>query len=476
MSALDRVAEASDKGADAGQVRTDYVDVGYADIARNFVLLGWTAFGGPAAHVGLFQRLFVEEMGWMSADVFTELFAVCQCMPGPSSTQMSFAIGTTKKGILGGLLSGVLFQYPGAIVMTCLGLTVHEWASTEMINSQEWLAGMVGGLNASGVALVASAAVGLWNKTCAHDDMKVLAGFSAITSLYYSAELIAPPDRDGRNWMWIFPALIVTGGAFSYLWRGPLPAPEGCEADGTSSAASGVQNFGVRRSVGAALLAAVALVFVASFVLISTLDYEDTEQLFWFSAFWRTGTVIWGGGQVVLPLLENEMVPTGWVESSVFFAGLALAQAMPGPLFNFAAFLGAAAGRSATGSVGGGIAGAAVAWVGLFGPGVTLIFGILPWWGYFRANSHYKRALPGLNAAAVGLLLASLVQMASQVRENNTKPEGAIPKEASSCIGLMAFWAVHWLKLPAALATVQAPMVVVVGGLLGICAGALQMR
>lgn len=450
--------------------------VGFADIAKHFVLMGWTAFGGPAAHVGLFQKTFVERLGWMSADVFTELFAVCQCMPGPSSTQMSFALGTTKQGVAGGLLSGILFQYPGAIMMTIFGLTAHNWATPQVISDYTWLAGLVGGLSAAGVALVASAAIGLWNKACGSADAKALAGFCCIVLLYYSAELIAPVERNGRNWMWIFPTLIVFGGAFTYLWRGPLP--ESKTSAVPTAEESGVEHFGLGPIGGAMLIVLVALVFVASYVLPSVLEESDFKRLFWFSAFWRTGTVIWGGGQVVLPLLEKEMVPTGWVDKSVFFAGLALAQAMPGPLFNFAAFLGAAAGYKAYMTVGEGVLGAVLCWLGLFGPGVMLIFGILPFWGQFRSNDTYKRALPGLNAAAVGLLCAALVQMGAGVRENNTKPNGPIPKEASTCIGLIAFWGVHWLKFAdrPMLSQVQAPIVVVVCGILGLISGAIEMR
>ncbi|CAK9063027.1 unnamed protein product [Durusdinium trenchii] len=198
--------------------------VGFCDIAKHFVLMGWTAFGGPAAHVGLFQKTFVERLGWMSADVFTELFAVCQCMPGPSSTQMSFALGTTKQGILGGLLSGILFQYPGAIMMTILGMTAHNWATPQVIAEHTWLAGLVGGLSAAGVALVASAAIGLWAKACGPADAKALAGFCCVVLLYYSAELM---ERNGRDWMWIFPFLIILGGAFTYFWR-PPPETKAC--------------------------------------------------------------------------------------------------------------------------------------------------------------------------------------------------------------------------------------------------------
>lgn len=473
---------ANDGSEGVAPAKVEGPSVGYGDIVKNFVLLGWTAFGGPAAHVGVFQKVFVEHLRWMPIEVFTELFAVCQCLPGPSSTQMSFALGTTKKGVLGGLLSGILFQYPGAIIMTVLGLTAHNWASIGVISDNKWLAGLVGGLSASGVALVVSATVGLWNKACTAPDVKALAGFCCIALLYFTAELITPPERDGRNWMWIFPVLIITGGVFTYFWRGPLPEQEQTSGNSAAvsaaeNAASGLEHFGVGPIAGACLVVLVFIIFALSFAFTAALEYKDAKHLFWFAAFWRTGTVIWGGGQVVLPLLENEVVPTGWIESSVFFAGLALAQAMPGPLFNFAAFLGAATGYRALGTIGDGIGAAAICWLGLFGPGIMLVFGMLPFWGRFRSNTTYKRSLPGLNAAAVGLLAAAVVQMGAAVREKNTKPDGPVPREASTCIGLVAFWAVHWLKLPnATLTRVQAPIVVVCGGILGIFAGILNMK
>jgi len=459
---------------EVGQERPVKLDVGFLDIAKHFVLMGWTAFGGPAAHVGLFQKVFVEQLGWMSPEIFTELFAVCQCLPGPSSTQLSFALGTTKKGLLGGLLSGMLFQYPGAIIMTVFGLTAHHWASPQVIAEHDWLAGLVGGLGASGVALVASAGVGLWSKACNQADTKAIAGSCCIVLLYFTSELIAPPGSDGRNWMWIFPVLIISGGAFLYIWRGPLDEQA---SEAAEEVARGIQYVGVGRVFGGVLTAFVFLTFFSSYIFTNLLDYKGHEQLFWFFGFWRTGTVIWGGGQVVLPLLENEVVATGWVDSAVFFSGLALAQAMPGPLFNFAGFLGAAAGQKGFGDAGPGIGAAVVCWLGLFGPGVMLIFGVLPFWARLRSNTVYKRALPGLNAAAVGLLMASLVQMATAVRENNTKPSGPIPKEASTCIGLFAFWGVHWLKiLNPTVSLIKAPIVVVVGGLLGLVAGAVGMK
>merc|ERR1740129_1587158 len=151
------------------------VDISFCDITKNFVLLGWTAFGGPVAHVAQFKKVFVEQVRWMTEEMFVELFALCQCLPGPSSTQMSFAIGTTKKAILGGLLSGILFQYPGAIMMTAFGLSADGWLTETVLQDNRWLHGMVNGLNAAGVALVISAAIGLGNKACAEAHTKFYA-------------------------------------------------------------------------------------------------------------------------------------------------------------------------------------------------------------------------------------------------------------------------------------------------------------
>lgn len=447
--------------------------VTYMDIITGFLPLGWSAFGGPAASVGLFQKTFVERRGWISNEVFTELFAVCQCLPGPGAAQMSFAIGTTKKGIPGGLLSGMLFLHPGALLMTIAGLTAHGWASSTVVRDHAWLAGLVGGLAAAGVALVASAAVRLWNKACTAPDTKVLGGLCCVVTIYYCSEFLTPSAADGRRWMWIFPALLAMGGSATFFWRGPLPQEESAK----SAPDSGIEGFGAPPLVGVLLMLVILGVFIASYALVDVVPYEQSRYLHWFSAFWRTGTMVWGGGQVVLPLLATEVVSSGWVEDSVFYAGLALAQAMPGPLFNFAAYLGAVMGYSCFTSIGGGIAAAAICWVGLFGPGVMLLFGILPFWGRFRKNTVYKRALPGLNASAVGLLIASLVQMAAAVRGANTKPTGPIPREASTCIGLIAFWAVHWLKLEhKVLTALQSPLVLIAGGLAGIVAGVLRMK
>ena len=254
-------------------------------------------------------------------------------------------------------------------------------------------------------------------------------------------------------------------------------------------------NLGLSRPAGALLILVWAAALIGGAVARENVKYEDARELHWFDAFFRTGSLIWGGGQVVLPLLQYELVSYDtccigspgciarecverrdvgnacggeeeckfvatdtWVTEQQFFAGLGLAQAMPGPLFNFAGYLGA---------VIGGVPGACVCWLGLFGPGVMLIYGVLPFWGKFRNNEIYRRCLPGLNASAVGLVVASVFKMMFQARSISRFPDYSLG------IGLLAFAAVEFVEMPTkTLTLIQAPLVVVAGGVLGLVGAA----
>lgn len=227
---------------------------------------------------------------------------------------------------------------------------------------------------------------------------------------------------------------------------------------------------------------------VALGIAVSKTDYASNKELHWFEAFWRTGSIIFGGGQVVLPLLLNDVVQydttcsiasgatscvrseslTSWVTEEQFFAGLAMAQAMPGPLFNLSAYLGAVAARRAGVNV---VVGIMCAWFGLFGPGVILIFAVLPFWGKFRKWRVYRRALPGLNASAVGLVVAAAFNIAFKVKSLSPFPNATV------CIGMICTFCVHVVKLPRGTWTlIQAPLVVVLGGLLGLIAHGTGMN
>lgn len=434
-----------------------YADVTFLDIFKQFSILGWIAFGGPAAHIGLFQKRLVEKMRWMSHEVYMELFALGQCLPGPSSTQVSFAIGTVRKGVLGGLLSGALFQYPGAIIMTAVGVG----AANALGDPALWLRSLTAGVSAVGVALVASASKGLLMKMCNTKLLAVVGSLSAGAAIYWN-----PP--------WLFPLIIAVGGIITIIanWKIDM-SYKGKEGK------DGVKSLGVNMFTGAILIAIWLAVLIVVLVLVRTLDYDhrvDATALDWFEVFYRTGSIIYGGGQVVLPMLLNDLVKQdcqegrvpvcvedtarSWVTAEQFYGGLGIVQAMPGPLFNFAAYLGAIIAWNA-GQVF--LLGTVVAWFGLFGPGVLLMFAVLPYWKRFRQFQLYRRALPGMNAASVGLILASVFKMTVDVYSISPFPT------ASLCIALFAFAAVDTLQI-------FEPFVVIGGILLGLLAWGAKLH
>ncbi|CAL5229349.1 g12659 [Coccomyxa viridis] len=401
--------------------------VTYKDLFFRFVLLGWIAFGGPTAHIALFQKVFVEKHRWISSTVFLELLALSQCLPGPTSTQVSFALGVVQKGVSGGLLTGILFQWPGFLIAALAGAGVANFLK----DPAPWLRGIIAGLGAVGVALVASAAMRLTFSTCKCKTTMVISLIAAIISFYYPVT-------------WIFPTLILAGGLTTLVIK--------YKEVSTDANAERVEKLGVGRVTGALLVAIWAGVLVAVIVLRRNTDYAQHQALFWWEAFYRTGSIIFGGGQVVLPLLQNEVVTTGWVSLPDFLTGLALVQAMPGPLFNFAAYLGAIIAHNAGYNI---VAGIFICWIALFAPGIVLIYGIMPWWGQFRNYQVYRRMLPGLNAAAVGLISGAVVLLTFQIHGSSPFPT------FSMCIGMVCFGLVDFCDCPS-------PLAVLLGGICGV--------
>lgn len=315
------------------------------------------------------------------------------------------------------------------------------------------------GLSVAGVALVVDAAVNLSNGQCNKNNMtRILGLISACFAYYYKAA-------------WLFPLLIVFGGLVSYFFGEDKEISERNERDDE------VASYGANKVVGGLLILSWIVVLVLMVTVASQTEYESNKYSHWFAAFFRTGSIIFGGGQVVLPILLDDVVsydtsqPGGvsansWVTEDQFFAGLALVQAAPGPMFNFAAYLGAVMAQRAQKNV---IAGALTCWTGLFAPGVTLIFGVLPFWGAVRTFKTYQKMLPGLNASAVGLVVAAAVQMFLKVRENSPFPKFAV------VIGMLTLFGTRYVKLPnPKLVILQAPIVVAFGGLLGIIAWACE--
>lgn len=355
----------------------------------------------------------------------------------------------------------MLFQAPGLIILSILG-----WAAARVLDTPPaWLNGVVAGLAAAGIALVASAARELVAKICKGRTLQVICTAAAVVAYYWPKP-------------YVFPSLIILGGiATILLKRKEIVKIEDVKA--------GVESLGFNKLGGLLLIGGWAAILVTVVVLAARIDYQDAEGLHWFASFYRKGSVIFGGGQVVLPMLFNEVVkldctsvqdsgasstetcteaPDSWMTQNQFYAGLALDQAMPGPLFNFAAYLGAVIAQNAGVFP---LVGVALCWVGLFAPGIILIFGILPIWGTFRKWQIYRRALPGLNASAVGLIVTSVFQLTLTAYESSPFPD------MSMCIGnktgIIAYGCNDILRVPA-------PLVVLGGGLLGLLGWGADMN
>ncbi len=329
--------------------------------------LGLTSFGGPVAHLGYFRRAYVTERGWLDETAFADLVALCQLLPGPASSQLGIAIGTRRAGMLGGLAAWLGFTLPSAAILVAFGLLT---ASTDLSD-----AGWVHGLKLAAVAEVAQA-VWLMARNLAPDwPRRAVAVAAAIVALGWTAPLSQ--------------AAIIAGGALigRFLLAPPPPSTAGPERSPIS------------RRVGIASLA----VFAALLLGLPLLRVADGQPVALFESFYRSGSLVFGGGHIVLPLLHATVVDPGWVSDDRFLAGYGAAQAVPGPLFTFAAYLGTVSTAAPNG-----VPGAVIALAAIFLPSFLLVFGALPFWDWLRTSMGVRRAVTGTNAAVVGILLAAL--------------------------------------------------------------------
>ena len=369
-----------------------------------FLRLGLTSFGGPVAHLGYFREEFVARRRWLTEDAFADLVALCQFLPGPASSQVGLALGLRQAGWGGALAAWLGFTLPSALVMALLGLGLV--AGQGLVP-----AGVLHGLKVAAVAVVAQAVWGMARSLCRGPARLLLMVLACALALLW-------PGVVGQVGAMLVAALAGLG-----LWgrAGAMPAPP----------SQGGLAAGVRPRTGALLLAA----FAALLVLLPLAARAWPQGwLVLADAFYRAGALVFGGGHVVLPLLQAEVVATGWVAADDFLAGYGLAQAVPGPLFTFAAFLGAAAGHGA-----GGWLGAAVCLVAIFVPAFLLVAGALPFWDRLRHNARARAALAGVNAAVVGLLLAALYHPVWT---------SAIHAPADLALALAAFAALVWARVP----------------------------
>ena len=331
--------------------------------------LGLTSFGGPTAHLAAFQREYVGRRRWLSDGTFAGLVAMSQVLPGPSSSQVGIGIGLLRAGYAGALGAWLGFTLPSAALM--IGLAVLT-GSLDLAG-----AGWVHGLELAAAAIVGSALIALWRSLAPDAPRSLIALAAALV-------LVAVGGAATQ--------LVVIGGAaaagwLALRWIAPEPGAESLRQP-------------VSRRVAALALAAFAALLVGLPVLAAATSSESVAAV---DAFYRAGSLVFGGAHVVLPLLDELVVAPGWVTDEQFVAGYGAAQAMPGPLFTFGAYLGALATPLA-----GGLAGGVVAIVAIFLPSFLLVIGAFPSWGRLRSSPGFRGALAGVNAAVVGLILAAL--------------------------------------------------------------------
>eukprot|EP00908_Phaeocystis_cordata_P018912 Transcript_30406.p1 GENE.Transcript_30406~~Transcript_30406.p1 ORF type:complete len:423 (-),score=197.27 Transcript_30406:981-2249(-) len=395
-------------------------------VIKEFSKLGLIAFGGPPAHVALMLKTFAEpgSLEWISESAFASLFALTQCLPGPSSTQLATALGGLQAGLPGALAAFVCFDLPGFIVLATSGVTLNMYKDVQLSEEvMDLLVKMQLGLGAASVGLLCHAALTIVKK-CAPDKMtKGLALLSAV-----AATLI--------NSAALFPVLLTIGGVTTRLMLKVEPKkstsakPADSEAGGDKasllSKAEAEARKGLPRPLGVLLFAAWAVLFP---LLWLWSDQEAAPEFVKLAcAFFRTGSLVWGGGQVVLPMLLRELVPT-WLTEADFVRGFGLVQAMPGPVFNLSAFLG---------GVAMGVPGALLAWASLFGPGLLLILAALPFWQEIQANAGMATALKGVNASASGLVVAAALLLAKSYAA--TLEQQVL---AMVCFAAITFFGVH---------------------------------
>jgi chromate transporter len=374
-----------------------------AEVARVFLKLGLTSFGGPVAHLGYFHDEVVHRRRWLEEADYADLVALCQFLPGPASSQVVFALGQRRAGLVGGLVASVCFTLPSALLMIAFayGLTAVSGAHA---------AGGLHGLKLAAVAVVAQAVWVMGRKLCPDLPRLALGLLAAAAVIFYphtSTQLGVMAAGAAAGW---------------WLYRREPRAPAG-----------GAAGRIARHHLWAALaLGTFALLLV---VLPVAATATGLQPLRLFDSFYRAGALVFGGGHVVLPLLRAEVVPPHWISDEQFLAGYGLTQAVPGPLFTFAAYLGTV------------ITGGPHAWLGglgclfaIFLPAWLLIGGALPFWNLLRRQAGVATALRGANAAVVGVLLAALYHPVWQEGITNARDFAA---------ALAAFFLLQVARVPA---------------------------
>jgi len=340
---------------------------GAAEVFRIFLRLGLTAFGGPIAHLGYFRQEFVARRRWLSEDQYAQLLALCQFLPGPASSQVGFGLGLVRAGWLGALAAFVGFTLPSAALLFAFAVLVPG------------LSGDVGtavlhGLKLVALVVVAQALLGMSRQLCPDIPRATLAVLATVLLLVTT-----------QAWMQV--AVIVAGGLVGALWLRNVAV---------------VDTTGLRVRHGAGMAVGLLSLFLLLLVGLPLAAVTGAGLATVVDAFYRAGALVFGGGHVVLPLLEEAVVSPGWVGEEAFLAGYGAAQAVPGPMFAIASYLGAL-----LPGANGGLLGATMATLAIFLPGFLLLAGVLPFWSRIVSRPSAARAVAGVNAAVVGLLAAA---------------------------------------------------------------------
>jgi len=333
-----------------------------------FLKLGMTSFGGPVAHIGYFHDEFVVKRKWLSDHSYADLVALCQFLPGPASSQVGISIGLSRAGYLGAVAAWLGFTLPSAILLILFGLGVSSFPH-ELSHS------LLHGLKIVAVSVVALAIWQMAVKLCPDKKRASIAILAALIVVML-------------NSAWAQIGVIILGGICGWLFL-----------KSTTELPHSPVKFPISKKAGVAFL---TVFFGLLLILPMAARNSDLQAVRYFDSFFRAGSLVFGGGHVVLPLLQSEVIPAGWVTKETFMAGYGAAQAVPGPLFTFSAYIGAASQAEPSGWLG-----AVICLFAAFVPSFLLIFGALPFWEQLRSYEKVRNSLLGINAAVVGLLAAA---------------------------------------------------------------------
>ncbi len=366
-----------------------------------FLRLGVTSFGGSVAHFGYFHKEFVTKRRWIEEEAYTDLVALSQFLPGPASSQIGFALGITRAGILGGLVAWLAFTLPSALIMAAYAHFLG--ATTSRIENAA-----LHGLALAAVAVVAWAVMLMARSLCPDTTRACI----AIVALML---VLALPGFAGQM------LALILGGLWGWFLFGK----------DTSINSGHVPAMGISRRVTALCLITYAMLLFG-LPLAAQLTANGALEL--FQRFYKAGALVFGGGHVVLPFLRSEFVTTGLIDDKIFLSGYGAAQALPGPLFTFAAFLGGVMPTQPNGWIG-----SFVALIAIFLPGFLLMLGALPYWDQWRMQPKVRAIVRGINAAVVGLLAAALVMLLTS---------STVASARDVCLILVALALLAFAKLP----------------------------